>query len=150
MELDTLTARIGTVVGRSDWIEVSQAAIDAFAAATGDMQFIHTDPDRARDGPFGTTVAHGFLTLSLLSAMLDRAGPPVPGSAASVNYGFDRVRFVSPVPAGARVRGIFTLSAVTARGADAVDTAFDVTVEIEGHDRPALVAVWINRHLAPS
>ena len=150
MDTDALAARIGTVVGRSDWIEVTQATIDAFAAATGDGQFIHTDPDRARAGPFGTTVAHGFLTLSLLSAMLDQAGPPVPGAAASVNYGFDRVRFVAPVPAGARVRGVFTLSAVTPRGADAVDTAFDVTVEIEGHDRPALVAVWINRHLVAS
>ena len=150
MDTNALAARIGTVVGRSDWIEVTQATIDTFATATGDTQFIHTDPDRARAGPFGGTVAHGFLTLSLLSAMLEQAGPPVTDAAVSVNYGFDRMRFVSPVRAGARVRGVFTLTAVVPRGADAVDTTFDVSVEIEGQDRPALVAVWINRHLASS
>lgn len=140
-----LDAMVGRIVGRSQWVKIDQPQIDAFATITRDNQFIHTDPNRARTSPFGTTIAHGFLTLSMLSWMAHDIGLDVEDEAISVNYGFDRLRFVSPVRSGARVRGVFVLSGVTARGADAIDTAFSVTVEIEGGEKPALVAEWINR-----
>ena len=140
-----LTGQIGQIVGTSRWFTITQGRIDAFADATEDHQYIHTDPARAAQGPFGTTIAHGFLTLSMLSAMLYDGGPEIAGEVMSVNYGFDKIRFLSPVPAGARVRAVFTLSGVTDRGPDALDTAFGVRIEIEGQDKPALVADWINR-----
>lgn len=135
---------VGTEVGVSRWFVLDQARIDAFAAVCEDGQFIHTDPARAARTPFGGTVAHGFLTLSLLSAMAYDAQPPTPGMAMSVNYGFDRVRFVSPVPSGSRVRGRFTLAAADRTGAE-ITLRWAATVEIEGHDKPALVADWITR-----
>ena len=134
----------GTLEGASDWITVDQAMIDRFADVTDDHQFIHVDSARAAAaGPYGGTVAHGFLTLSLLPALLRSALPPVEGLRSSVNYGFDRVRFVAPVRCGARVRGRFTLAEALPRGMEALRVRFDVTVEIEGEDRPALVAEWI-------
>ena len=140
--LDWLADHIGQDIGLSDWIEVDQPRINAFAAATLDDQFIHTDPVRAAATPFGGTIAHGFLTLSLLNPMSYDALPPVAGAVLSVNYGFDAVRFLSPVPAGARLRGRFVLSGLKDKGQGRVLMTFAVTVEIEGADRPALVADW--------
>ena len=116
----------------SRWLTVDQARIDAFAKITEDEQFIHVDPERAAETAFGGTVAHGFLTLSLLSAMAYSALPRIEGAAHGVNYGFDRVRFVRPVPSGSRVRGHFTLRAVTPRSAREWQLTYDVSVEIEG------------------
>ena len=120
--------------------------IDAFAEVTGDRQYIHTDPVRAKGTAFGGTVAHGFLTLSLLSAMLADCDLGVAGQAMVVNYGFNRLRFVAPVASGARVRADFTLAGVEARGGAALDTIVEVKIEIEGSEKPALVAEWITRH----
>ncbi|WP_316013229.1 MaoC family dehydratase [Roseobacter sp. HKCCA0434] len=145
----TLQACIGQEVGLSDWIAVGQDRIDAFAQITEDDQFIHTDPQAAAATPFGGTIAHGFLTLSLLSAMAYDAVPVPEGAAMGVNYGFDRVRFLSPVRAGARVRGRFVLSALDVTGPE-ITQRLAVTVEIEGADKPALAADWITRsYLSP-
>ncbi|PRX35347.1 Acyl dehydratase [Meinhardsimonia xiamenensis] len=140
-----MAARLGEELGVSRWFTIDQPMIDAFAALTEDDQFIHTDPERARKTPFGGTVAHGFLTLSLLSAMAYDAEPPLAGARMSVNYGFDRLRFVAPVPAGARVRGRFVLAGLEERRPGEVTLAWDVTVEIEGAERPALAARWLQR-----
>ena len=127
----------------SRWLIVDQARIDAFAKVTEDEQFIHVDPERARATAFGGTVAHGFLTLSLLSAMAYHALPKIEGAAHGVNYGFDRVRFVRPVPSGSRVRGHFTLLSVTLRSEREWQLSYEVSVEIEGARKPALAAVWL-------
>ena len=139
-------AELAAMVGRdfvSHWLTVDQARIDAFAKITEDEQFIHVDPKRAAETVFGGTVAHGFLTLSLLSAMAYSALPRIEGAAHGVNYGFDRVRFVRPVPSGSRVRGHFTLRAVTPRSAREWQLSYDVSVEIEGAQKPALAATWL-------
>lgn len=141
----TLEQSIGQTVGQSRWFTISQRRIDAFANVTEDHQYIHVDPDKAAHGPFGATVAHGFLTLSLLSAMLFDGGPRIEGEVMGVNYGLNKVRFLSPVRAGSRVRATFALRSVERKG-DALDTTLDVTVEIEGQTKPALVVEWITRH----
>ena len=130
----------------SRWFAIDQARIDAFAAVCEDHQFIHVDPERAAGTRFGGTVAHGFLTLSLLSAMAYDAIPVT--DALSVNYGFDRVRFVSPVPSGARVRGRFVVAEVEERVPGERTLRWDVEVEVEGTARPALVARWLTRRYA--
>ena len=136
---------VGREVGAGDWVEVSQARIDLFAEATGDRQWIHTDAERAaRESPFGRTVAHGFLTLSLLSELWGKA-IRVGGVRLGVNYGLNRVRFVAPVPAGARVRGRFVLSALE-EVEGGVQAAWGVTVEREGRDKPCCVAEWLVRY----
>jgi acyl dehydratase len=140
-----ILSRIGQEIGVSDWIEVSQAMIDSFADLTRDHQYIHIDPARAAETPFGGTVAHGFLTLSLLAPMVQSALPRIEGVTMAVNYGFDRIRFVTPVRAGARIRGRFTLAAVDQRGPAEIQWRLATTVEIEGEDRPALVADWLGR-----
>ena len=134
---------VGTEVGVSDWITVDQAMIDACARATLDDQFIHTDPERAKaESPFGGTIAHGFLTLSLLSAMNYSALPKIREQTMGINYGFDKVTFVAPVKSGARVRGRFTLAEARFRGASMLTNTYDVTVEIEDERKPALTARW--------
>ena len=139
-----LRGRIGQELGVSGWRVVSQADIDAFADTTDDHQFIHVDEARAvAETPFGGTIAHGFLTLSLLSAFGRDALPVVQGRRMGVNYGFDRVRFVTPVRSGARVRGRFTLASVEERRPGEVMLGYDVTVEIEGGAKPALLARWL-------
>lgn len=130
----------------SRWLTVDQTRIDGFADVTEDHQFLHVDPARAAQTPFGGTIAHGFLTLSLLSAMGYEAFPDLPGQTASVNYGLDRIRFVAPVPSGARIRGRFALAEVDQIAPDTLSLTHDVAVEIEGSDKPALVARWISRH----
>ena len=137
-----LTAMVGHEFV-SHWLTVDQARIDAFAEITEDEQFIHVDPERAAATVFGGTVAHGFLTLSLLSAMAYSALPRIEGAAHGVNYGFDRVRFLHPVRSGSRVRGHFTLKAVTARSAREWQLTYDVSLEIEGAQKPALAATWL-------
>jgi acyl dehydratase len=134
----------GAEFGPSSWIEVPQEKIDAFAAATGDHQWIHVDPERAAAGPFGTTIGHGYLTLSLLPAMSYEAVPRQNGGL-SVNYGLNRVRFPAPVPMGSRVRGSFRVEAVDAfeGGFQATMTA---TVERDGGDKPVCVAELVFRY----
>ena len=135
----------GLAPRQSDWFTLDAARVRAFADATDDWQFIHLDPVRAAaETPFGGAIAHGFLTLSMLSAMSYQVTDGLPGIASSVNYGFDRIRFVAPVRVGSRVRGLFTVSHVT-EGRGFYDVQWDVSIEIEGGDRPALVAVWITR-----
>ncbi len=139
-------AELAAMVGRnfvSHWVIVDQERINAFAKVTEDEQFIHVDPERAAATVFGGTVAHGFLTLSLLSVMAYNALPRIEGAAHGVNYGFDRVRFVRPVPSGSRVRAHFTLKAVTPRSAREWQLSYEVSVEIEGQPKPALAATWI-------
>jgi acyl dehydratase len=140
---EEIAARVGTEIGVSDWIEVDQKAIDTFADVTGDHQFIHVDPAAAARTPFGGTVAHGFLTLSLLSQMA--AGVMLIPSTIkmAVNYGFEKVRFIAPVRSGKRVRGRFTLVSVEEKKPGQWQFLHHVTVEIEGEEKPALTADWI-------
>ena len=142
-KLDEIRKRVGELVGTSSWIEISQADIDAFAEVTGDRQFIHVDPEAAARTPFGGTIAHGFLTLSLLSRMAAGAILVPDTSRMVVNYGFEKVRFIAPVRSGKRVRGHFTLAAVEEKRPGQWQFLHAVTVEIEGEDRPALQADWI-------
>ena len=140
-----LRDHVGQDVAVSDWLEVLQERINQFAEATEDRQWIHVDPERsARESPFKETIAHGFLTLSLLSALGKRA-IAVGGVRIGINYGLDRVRFVSPVPAGSRIRGRFTLSALTYIQGGAQAT-WNVTVERDGGEKPACVAEWLVRY----
>jgi acyl dehydratase len=141
--LDEIRAKIGSEVGVSDWILVDQARIDAFAEATEDRQFVHVDPDAAARTPFGGTVAHGFLTLSLLSRMAADAMLLPDSTNLVVNYGVNRVRFLAPVRAGARVRGRFTLDSLEEKAPGQMLMRHTVTVEIEGEDKPALNAEWL-------
>ena len=140
-----LQALVGQEVGVSDWITVTQERIQLFADATHDHQWIHLDAERAKAGPFGTTIAHGFLTLSLLSHLSEMTFS-FSDRRMGVNYGLNRVRFTSPVPSGARVRARFTLAKFEKIEGDGVQVTWGTTVEIEGKDKPALVAEWIGRH----
>jgi len=138
-----LHGKIGSETGISRWFEITQARIDAFADVTEDWQFLHVDPEAAKATPFGGTVAHGFLTLSMLSAIAYDALPRVEGTAMGVNYGFDKIRFVAPVRAGARIRGRFRLEALTQRSPIEWQMRNKVTVEIEGSEKPALIGEWL-------
>jgi acyl dehydratase len=135
--MSALEELVGVELGPTAWIEVPQARIDAFAEATGDPQWIHIDPERAAEGPFGTTIAHGFLTLSLCIPMLYEVFPPSAG--ASVNYGVDRVRFPAPVPSGSRVRGRFRVISVE-EGTRGERAKIEATVECDRSDKPVCVA----------
>jgi acyl dehydratase len=141
--LNDLQAQVGQEVGVSDWITVDQQRIDLFAQATGDHQWIHTDAERATSGPFGGTIAHGFLTLSLLPAMADTAFA-IDDVRMGVNYGLNRVRFAKPVPAGSRVRGHFKLLSYEPLEGGAQLT-IEVSMELEGADKPACVAQSVSR-----
>lgn len=145
MRVEELQALVGQELGVSSWFEITQPQIDAFAEATHDHQFIHVDPVRAAETPFGATIAHGFLTLSLLSAMIYEVMPTIDGVTMGVNYGMNRMRFVSPVKVGARVRGRFVLTSMDLGKPGEFTVVNDVTVEIEGEQKPALVAEWIGR-----
>src|SRR5262249_2037646 len=135
---------VGKEVGVSSWHLVNQPRIDDFADVIEDHQFIHVDPERARrETSFGTTVAHGFLTMSLLSIMSYEVMPVIEGTTMGVNYGFDKLRFISPVRAGSPVRGRFVLAEAKLRKPKELQSRTNVTVEIEGEDKPALVADWI-------
>ncbi len=141
--LENIRSSVGTEVGLSDWILVDQSRISAFAETTEDLQFIHTDPAAAANTPFGGTIAHGFLSLSLLSLMAADAVPLPDSVRMAVNYGLDRVRFIAPVRSGARVRGRFTLDALEDKAPGQLLMRHHVTVEIEGEPKPALTAVWL-------
>ena len=143
---DEMKARIGAE-SVSEWVEVTQAMIDAFAQATGDRQFIHIDPVRAAQTPFGGTVAHGFLTLSLIPLLRSTVAdaPRLAGRRMNVNYGGNAVRFIAPVRSGSRVRGRFVLAAFDEKRPGQYQETTGVTIEIEGQDKPALVAEWIGQ-----
>src|SRR6478672_1647342 len=141
--LTDIKSRAGQEVGVSSWIEIGQARIDAFADATEDRQFIHVDPEAAAQTPFGGTIAHGFLSLSLLSRMGAEVMLFPPGLKMAVNYGLDRVRFLAPVRSGKRVRGRFTLDSIEEKAPGQLLMRHVVTVEIEGEDKPALSAIWL-------
>jgi len=141
--IEDIRFKVGQEIGVSPWIEISQAAIDSFADITGDPQFIHVDPEAAKATPFGGTVAHGFLTLSLLSQMAAHVMLRPDNVKMGVNYGLDRVRFIAPVRSGKRVRGRFTLIRLDERNPGQWQFVHNVVVEIEGEDKPALTADWI-------
>ena len=144
VSLETYQNMVGQEIGVSSWHVVDQKRIDLYADVIEDHQFIHVDPERAKnETAFGTTVAHGFLTMSLLSIMSYEVMPVVAGTTMGVNYGFDKLRFVSPVRSGSRVRGRFTLAEASLRKPKELQSRTHVTVEIEGEEKPALVADWI-------
>ncbi len=141
--LDHIRSRVGSEVGTSGWITVDQERITTFAETTEDRQFIHVDPEAAARTPLGGTVAHGFLTLSLLSRMASEAMIVPESTKMALNYGLDRVRFLAPVKSGKRVRGRFTLEAVEEKAPGQILMHHLVTVDIDGEDKPALSAQWL-------
>jgi acyl dehydratase len=144
ISLDAYQAMVGTEIGVSSWHLVDQPRIDTYADVIEDHQFIHVDPERAKtETAFGTTIAHGFLTMSLLSIMSYEVMPVIAGTTMGVNYGFDKLRFISPVRSGKRVRGRFVLAEARLRKPNELQSRTNVTVEIEGEDKPALVADWL-------
>lgn len=142
--IDELEGFIGKETGVGDWIEISQDRINKFADVTEDWQYIHIDEEKAKESMFGGTIAHGFLTLSLLSRMIQGAALAVEGATTGINYGFEKVRFLSPVPSGSRIRASVVLKDVVIKSAGkrAVLTN-EITVEIEGGKKPALIADWV-------
>ena len=145
LTFDDLKEKLGLEVGVSKWFTIDQARVDKFADLTEDWQYVHVDPDAAKKTPFNGTIAHGFLTVSLLSAMYYDAIPVLEGSTLGVNYGFDRLRFLSPVKVGSKVRGRFELSDIREVRPFEISTTWRVEVEIGGFDKPALIAHWIGR-----
>ena len=146
MQLADLKAKVGEGIGSSGWFLLDQTRIDHFADTTEDRQFIHVDPQAAKATPFGGTIAHGFLTLSMLAAMMDATEKP--DVQMTVNYGFNKVRFLSPVKSGKRVRGHFKLLELEEKRPGQWQEVVEVTVEIEGEEKPALIAEWIFMHFA--
>lgn len=140
-----LEQRVGEEVGVSPWLEVTQERINQFASAINDPQWIHVDPERAKHSPFGTTIAHGFLTLSLLSHLAESTFR-YSDRRMGVNYGLNRVRFTAPLPSGARVRARFKLAKFERIPDNGVQVTWNVTMEREGSDKPVLVAEWLGRH----
>ena len=145
LSYDDLKNQLGLEVGVSRWFTVDQKRIDKFADVTEDWQYIHVDPIAAKNTSFNGTIAHGFLTVSLLSAMYYDAIPVIEGSKLGVNYGFDKLRFLSPVKVGSKVRGHFELAEIREVRPFEISTTWRVEVEIEDFDKPALVALWIGR-----
>ncbi|MBR0686894.1 MaoC family dehydratase [Bradyrhizobium manausense] len=142
--LEAYQAMVGKEIGVSSWHLIDQPRIDTFADVTDDRQFIHVDPERAKtETAFGTSIAHGFLTMSMLSVMSYEVMPAIAGTTMGVNYGFDKLRFISPVRSGRRIRGRFVLAEAKLRKAGELQSRTNVTVEIEGEDKPALVADWL-------
>ncbi|MFA9430251.1 MaoC family dehydratase [Egicoccus sp. AB-alg2] len=141
--IEGLRALVGQEIGATDWMEVTQAQVDQFADATGDHQWIHVDVERAAEGPFGGTIAHGFLTLALIPRVLTSV-VDVRGFSMVVNYGLDKVRFPAPLPVGAKLRGVVTVDEVTEVGTG-VQVAFTIAFEIDGADKPACVARFLER-----
>jgi acyl dehydratase len=143
VSLETYQGMVGKEIGVSAWHLIDQQRIDAYADVIEDHQFIHVDPERAKQTAFGTTIAHGFLTMSLLSIMSYQVMPVIEGTTMGVNYGFDKLRFISPVRSGKRVRGRFVLAEAKLRKPTELLSRTNVTVEIEGEEKPALVADWL-------
>jgi len=138
-----LQSLVGTEIGTSDWVTVDQDRINVFADVTEDHQFIHINEEAAKMTPFGGTIAHGFLTLSLLSKFSEGAGLVIEGVKMGVNYGFEKVRFLAPVPSGSKVRGRFNLKSVVEKKPGQHLLTYEVTVEIDGQEKPALIADWL-------
>jgi acyl dehydratase len=144
LKISELESRVGQEIAVSPWVEVAQERIDLFAKATEDFQWIHVDKERAKQSPFGSTIAHGFLTLSMLP-MLTGSALEISDIKMGVNYGLNKVRFTSPVPAGSKIRGRFTLAKIEPLDGG-VQATWNVVVEREGGDKPAMVAETISRH----
>jgi acyl dehydratase len=145
--LDEIKALAGRDLGRSDWLEITQKRVNTFADATGDHQWIHVDVERANNGPFGGTIAHGYLTLSLVIPLFNEL-LTIEGTSMSVNYGLEKVRFPNPVRVGAKVRLAATVAEVTEVAGNGVQMVLDFTVEIDGQPKPACVARPVYRHYA--
>jgi len=145
MNVRDLERRVGAEVGVSPWVEVTQERIDTFAKAIDDFQWIHVDRERAKGSPFGGTIAHGFLTLSLLSHLSERTFS-FSDRKMGVNYGLNRVRFTAPLPSGSRVRARFTLQKFEKLADGGVQVTWNTVVEREGSEKPVLVAEWLGRH----
>ena len=142
-----LEALVGTEIGSSEWLEIDQDRINTFADVTEDQQFIHINQELAKKTPFGGTIAHGFLTLSLLSRFSEDAGLVIEGVKMGINYGFEKIRFLAPVPSGSKVRGRFFLKSVVEKKEGNFLITYQVSVDIEGSDKPALVADWLTLQL---
>lgn len=140
---EELAAKLGQEIGVSDWMEISQERINIFADVTEDHQFIHIDEEKAKQTPFGGTIAHGFLTLSMLSVLAGGTSLVIDGIQMGINYGFEKIRFLQPVRAGKRIRGRFVLADATERKPGQWMLKYGVTVEIEGEEKPALMAEWL-------
>lgn len=138
-----LAALIGTEIGVSDWAVMDQNRINVFADVTEDHQFIHVNEEAAKLTPFGGTIAHGFLTLSMLSKFSEGSGLVIEGVKMGVNYGFEKVRFLAPVPSGSKIRGRFNLKDAVEKKPGQFLLTYEVTVDIEGQDKPALIADWL-------
>jgi len=146
IEANALKDKVGQVVGTSAWIEVTQQRINEFAQATGDFQFIHLDPVAAAKTPFGGTIAHGFLTLSLIPLLTQQSDiPRIPGIKMGVNYGGNKTRFLSPVRSGKRVRGHFKLIEIDEKRPGQWQQTMEITIEIEDEAKPALICEWITQ-----
>ncbi len=143
LPLEEIRTNVGKEIGVSDWFTMDQERISQFADITEDHMFLHVDPERAAQTPFGGTIAHGLLTLSMMSVMAYQAVPGVEGSKMGVNYGYNKVRFMAPVPSGGRIRGRFHLKNIDDKGYGRLQFQYECTVEIEGQDKPALVAEWM-------
>lgn len=143
LPLDEIRARIGQEIGVSGWLTMDQPRIDEFAESTEDRQFIHVDPQAAAQTPFGTTIAHGFLSLSMLSRMAAEVMLVPDTTKMALNYGLDRVRFIAPVKSGKNIRGRFRLDSIEERAPGQLLLRHNVTVEIEGEEKPALTAEWL-------
>ncbi len=145
LKIRDLETRVGQELGVSPWVEIAQERIDQFAEATGDFQWIHVDREKARQSPFGGTIAHGFLTLSMLPRLVESTFE-FSDRKMGVNYGLNKVRFTAPVPAGARIRGRFTLAKYEKIEGNGVQTTWSVVMEREGGEKPVCVAETISRH----
>ena len=142
MNLQDLQAKVGENLGTSDWYEMGQDRINQFADATEDHQYIHVDPEKAKNSPFGQTIAHGFLTMAMLAPFLEYGLPKI-DAKMMVNYGFEKVRFLAPVKSGKRIRGHFKLLSLTEKRPGQWQATLEATVEIEGEEKPALIAEWV-------
>lgn len=143
ISIDEVKAKVGTNIGASDWFLIDQDRINQFADVTLDHQFIHIDPDKAKETPFGTTIAHGFLSLSMLSHLCEGVVPRVDGAKAYLNYGFNKVRFISPVKVDSSIRANVTLAQLEEKPGNRYLITYQISVEIEGEEKPALLAEWL-------
>ena len=143
MTLDEMKGYVGKEIGVSDWFELDQTKINAFADLTEDHMFLHVNPEMAKNTPYGGTIAHGLLTLSMMPVMAYQAMPGVVGTKMGVNYGYNKVRFMAPVKSGKRIRGHFVVKALEPADGGRLQIVQDVTIEIEGEAKPALAAEWV-------
>lgn len=143
MSLEDVRSHVGKEIGVSDWFLMDQDRISRFADVTEDHMFLHVDPEAAAATPFGGTIAHGLLTLSMMPVMAYQAVPGISGTKMGVNYGYNRIRFVAPVPSGKRIRGRFVVKGVEPKSDGRMEITHEATIEIEGEDKPALVGEWL-------